>query len=89
MGPGWKKMYKVVCKKCDKEWGIKAKWEDRLNLPVIKIDGFKVKDPADNRVAIYKRWKNCPIAPVEISLNETLIAMSQDMESMDTYEAVS
>ena len=78
MGPGWKKLSKVVCRECDHEWGIKAVWDNRINLPLIKITGFKLKDVVTGKIDIVPRWKNCPFAPIEASLSETLIAIAQE-----------
>jgi len=75
MGPGWKKLSKVVCKICNYEWGIQAMWENRLSLPLIKIDGFKIKNSPTAEPLPYKKWRDCPFAPIEASLNLTLIAM--------------
>jgi len=72
MGPSWQKLNKVLCKNCSNDWGIQAIWEDCLVLPLIKIEGFRVKN-RDEKIFLPKKWKNCPFAPIKGSLSDLLI----------------
>jgi len=71
MSSSWQKLNKVLCKNCNNDWGIEALWENSLVLPLIKIEGFRVKK--SKKIFLPKKWKKCPFAPIEGNLSDLLI----------------
>ena len=80
MGPSWQKLNKVLCLDCSNDWGIEAIWEQQLTLPLIKIEGFRVKDAA-GRIYLPKKWKNSPFEPIKSSLLDLINAMVREPDS--------
>ena len=79
MGPDWEKLHKVVCKKCSYDWGIEAIWKDSITLPLIKIEGFRLKEVnvVNPKVYVPRKWKHVPFVLIEASLQDLVSQMLQ------------
>ena len=56
---GMKKLYKVHCKICDKEWGTIIRWKTLgLEFPVLKCKNFRFECNGD--IECVKQWKKVP-----------------------------
>ncbi|XP_076807713.1 antiviral innate immune response receptor RIG-I-like isoform X3 [Clavelina lepadiformis] len=78
MGHDWRKISKVVCKKCGHEWGIEAQYKGAFILPLIKIEGFRITEKATKRPYVVRRWKNAPFVPQEIDISVVLRQLVDD-----------
>ena len=61
----WEKKDKIVCKHCNKDWGIKALFNG-IPLCVLKPDPFIFIHPNNRRVP-YGKWKDVPFTMEEMS----------------------
>ena len=87
MSPSWEKLNKVLCTSCSNDWGIEARWEGCIDLPLIKIEGFRVLS-TDGKVFTPKKWKKCPFAPIKGNLTDLLLVtvVQQDSDAGENSE---
>lgn len=73
MGQYWTKTNKIACERCGKPWGIESEWNGQLELPVLKIDGFRFVDPADpNFLSAPRQWSSACFIPDVVHCEDVL-----------------
>lgn len=73
MGDEWTKKDKIACRNCKWDWGIEAEWKGLATFPLLKMEGFRIKDPVTEKVMpLKKQWKDACFRPQKADLSELL-----------------
>jgi len=73
-----RKMGKLHCGKCDKDWGVVVRYRN-VNFPVLKLSEFAVED-ANGRRSWYKKWKEVPFEVNELTPEEMHAVVGEGKE---------
>lgn len=86
MGADWAKKNKIACQRCGKAWGIEAEWNARMLIPLMKIDGFTIVDPAkESFLNVPRQWSSACFVPDVITIQNLL----EEFVSSDSGNSVS
>ena len=69
---------KLNCRKCDKDWGVVAHYNNVL-FPVLKLTNFVMEDDNGQRKC-YKKWKDVPFHVEELSAEDIQRLHEEDIE---------
>ncbi|KAJ8403691.1 hypothetical protein AAFF_G00350170 [Aldrovandia affinis] len=74
----FEKKMKMFCKECKQDWGIISSYMNVVDLPVIKIESFVVKNCTTNNQDYFRSWKEVPFAIREFDVKDIQPFLTSD-----------
>lgn len=66
----FEKKAKIYCQQCNHDWGIRVKYKELEDLPIVKIESFSVENVDTGRQMYFRKWRDVDFAMKDFDIEE-------------------